>query len=50
MPRRALLDIEGAGVGPVRRHGTAQLPQLAELVEKCLATGTLFRREEIEHD
>lgn len=47
-PGRALLAIDGAALGQPAATLLHRLPQLAELVEKCLATGTLFRREEIE--
>lgn len=46
-PGRALLDVDAA-VGQPADRLLQSLPQLAELVEKCLASGVLFRREEIE--
>src|SRR6185295_5499072 len=44
----ALLEIDGQGVGQPFKELLKNLPQLAELVETCLQTGTLFRREEIQ--
>ncbi len=46
-PARALLEVAGAAEGqPVRRLLHAA-PELAELVERCLQTGELYRREEV---
>lgn len=47
-PGRALLEIDGKGLGQPVRDLLRNLPQLAGLVENCLETGTLFRREEIQ--
>ncbi|HLN97045.1 MAG TPA: ATP-binding protein [Pyrinomonadaceae bacterium] len=47
-PGRALLGIhDGAGSQPVRTVLQA-IPQLAEMVEACLRSGIVYRREEIE--
>jgi len=47
-PGRALLEVDDAAVGQPADKLLQSMPHLAELVEKCLASGTLFRREEIE--
>jgi signal transduction histidine kinase len=47
-PGRALLEIDGQTLGQPVRTLLAKLPRLAETVEECLATGRLYRREEIE--
>ncbi|MCU1267582.1 MAG: hypothetical protein JWM21_3900 [Acidobacteria bacterium] len=47
-PGRALLEIEGEGVGQPVKELLRSLPQLADIVETCLQTGMLFRREEIQ--
>lgn len=47
-PGRALLEIDGQGVGQPVKELLKSLPQLAEIVETCLQTGSLFRREEIQ--
>ncbi|MDQ2855770.1 MAG: ATP-binding protein [Acidobacteriota bacterium] len=47
-PGRALLEIDGQGVGQPVKELLKRLPQLADIVESCLQTGTLFRREEIQ--
>lgn len=47
-PGRALLEIDGQGIGQPVKELLKNLPQLAEIVESCLQTGTLFRREEIQ--
>ncbi len=47
-PLRELLADELSGSGEHLRDVFASIPALAELVEACLATGRVFRREEIE--
>lgn len=47
-PGRALLDVDGTALGLPAEKLLQRLPQLAELVARCLEDGTLFRREEIE--
>jgi len=47
-PGRDLLAVQGDGVGQPSRDLLKNLPQLAEMVETCLQTGTVFRREEIQ--
>ena len=47
-PGRALLEVNGEGVGQPLRGLLANLPQLADMVETCLKTGAVFRREEIQ--
>ncbi len=47
-PGRTLLEITVSETGHPARTLLAKLPQLAELVERCLQTGALFRREEIQ--
>src|SRR5258708_284414 len=47
-PGRALLAVEGNGLGESYQNLLQNLPQLAELVSACLSAGTLFRREEIQ--
>ena len=47
-PGRALLEVDGAALGQPVASLLHNLPQLAELVEDCLLTGKLYRREEIE--
>ena len=47
-PGRTLLEIDGPGVGQPVADLLSNLPHLAELVQTCLQTGTLFRREEIQ--
>jgi signal transduction histidine kinase len=47
-PGRALLDVDGAALGQPVASLLQRIPQLAELVEDCLQTGKLYRREEIE--
>jgi nitrogen fixation/metabolism regulation signal transduction histidine kinase len=46
-PGRAILEVDGEVVGQPSKELLRNLPQLAELVETCLQTGTVFRREEI---
>jgi nitrogen fixation/metabolism regulation signal transduction histidine kinase len=47
-PGRALLEVDGAALGQPVASLLQRIPQLAELVEDCLQTGKLYRREEIE--
>ncbi len=47
-PGRALLEVDGAALGQPVASLLKGIPQLAELVEDCLQTGKLYRREEIE--
>jgi signal transduction histidine kinase len=47
-PGRALLEVDGEALGQPVATILRRLPQLAEMVEQCLQSGTLYRREEIE--
>ncbi len=47
-PGRALLELDGSALGQPVTTILQKIPQLAEMVEQCLQTGTLYRREEIE--
>ena len=47
-PGRALLDLDGGALGQPVAKLLDKIPQLAEMVEQCLQTGKLYRREEIE--
>jgi signal transduction histidine kinase len=47
-PGRALLEVDGEGVGRPVKELLRKLPQLVGMVETCLETGMLFRREEIQ--
>lgn len=47
-PGRALLEVDGAALGQPVAALLQNIPQLAKLVEDCLRTGKLYRREEIE--
>ncbi|HXM35851.1 MAG TPA: PAS domain-containing protein, partial [Pyrinomonadaceae bacterium] len=47
-PGRALLAVDGTALGQPAEKLLQRMPQLAELVARCLEDGTLFRREEIE--
>ncbi|HEV7396278.1 MAG TPA: ATP-binding protein [Pyrinomonadaceae bacterium] len=47
-PGRAILEVDGEVAGQPSNELLKNLPQLAELVETCLRTGTVFRREEIQ--
>ena len=47
-PGRALLSVDGEGVGAPAEQLLQNLPQLGEMVQTCLQTGTVFRREEIQ--
>jgi signal transduction histidine kinase len=47
-PGRALLEDESARVGQPVADLLKNIPQLAEMVDQCLLSGRLYRREEIE--
>ena len=47
-PGRALLEVDGGALGQAAGTLLQNLPQLAQMVQQCLQTGTLYRREEIE--
>jgi nitrogen fixation/metabolism regulation signal transduction histidine kinase len=47
-PGRALLDLDGVELGQPAATLLQKIPQLAEMVEQCLQSGKLYRREEIE--
>lgn len=47
-PGRALLEVDGAEVGQTLREVLKNIPPLAQMVEGCLQTGSIYRREEIE--
>jgi len=47
-PGRALLEVDGTALGQPVAAILHRIPQLAEMVEQCLETGKLYRREEIE--
>jgi nitrogen fixation/metabolism regulation signal transduction histidine kinase len=47
-PGRALLELDGDALGQPVAAILQKIPQLAELVEQCLQTGKLYRREEVE--
>src|SRR5882672_9359813 len=47
-PLRMLLENESSAAGEHFRAVFANIPALAELVEACLSSGRVFRREEIE--
>jgi signal transduction histidine kinase len=47
-PGRALLEVDGGVLGQPVGTLLENLPQLAQMVQQCLQTGALFRREEIE--
>jgi signal transduction histidine kinase len=47
-PGRAILEVDGAALGQPASTLLHNIPELAEMVEQCLQTGKLFRREEIE--
>ncbi len=46
-PARALLEVTGTAEGQAVRQLLHAAPELAELVERCLQTGELYRREEV---
>jgi signal transduction histidine kinase len=47
-PGRALLEIDGGALGQPVATILRKIPQLAVMVEQCLQSGKLYRREEIE--
>ncbi len=47
-PGRALLHVDRASLGQPAATLLRNIPQLAKMVEQCLLTGRLYRREEIE--
>src|SRR6266849_6241234 len=47
-PGRALLEVDGGVLGQPVGTLLQNLPQLAQMVQQCLQTGRLYRREEIE--
>ena len=47
-PGRALLEVDGGALGQPAATILRKIPQLAEMVQQCLQTGKLYRREEIE--
>jgi two-component system sensor histidine kinase AtoS len=47
-PGRALLELDGDALGQPVAEILQKIPQLVEMVEQCLLTGTLYRREEVE--
>jgi signal transduction histidine kinase len=47
-PGRALLEVDGKALGQPAASLLRNLPQLTELVERCLKTGKLYRREVIQ--
>ncbi|MFL6209139.1 MAG: sensor histidine kinase [Pyrinomonadaceae bacterium] len=46
-PARVLLDVDGAAEGQSVQTLLHAAPDLADLVERCLQTGELYRREEV---
>jgi signal transduction histidine kinase len=47
-PGRKLLSVDGSALGQPMREILRNIPQLAEMVEDCLQSGKVYRREEIE--
>jgi signal transduction histidine kinase len=47
-PGRAILEVDGAALGQPASTLLHNIPELAEMVEQCLLSGKIFRREEIE--
>ena len=47
-PGRALLEVDGSALGEPVATILRKMPRLAGMVEQCLQTGKLYRREEIE--
>jgi signal transduction histidine kinase len=47
-PGRALLGIDGGALGQPVGELLHNIPQLAQMVDDCLQSGTVYRREEIE--
>jgi signal transduction histidine kinase len=48
VPGRALLEVDGGALGQPGAALLKHIPQLADMVQKCLKSGTLYRREELE--
>ncbi len=46
-PARAIIEAEGEAEGQHLRGLLRNAPELAEMVERCLQTGNLYRREEV---
>jgi PAS domain S-box-containing protein len=46
-PARALIEADGQAEGQHLRRLLRNAPDLAEMVERCLQTGNLYRREEV---
>ncbi|HEX8136547.1 MAG TPA: ATP-binding protein [Pyrinomonadaceae bacterium] len=46
-PARALIEADGEAEGQHLRRLLQRAPDLAEMVERCLQTGNLYRREEV---
>ncbi|HEY0377165.1 MAG TPA: ATP-binding protein [Pyrinomonadaceae bacterium] len=46
-PARALIEADGEAEGQGVRELLASAPELAEMVERCLETGEVYRREEV---
>lgn len=46
-PARALIEVNGEAEGQHVRELLTSVPDLAELVERCLQTGEVYRREEV---
>jgi nitrogen fixation/metabolism regulation signal transduction histidine kinase len=46
-PARAILGLDGTRVGTSFKTILKSAPELAQLVERCLQTGELYRREEV---
>jgi PAS domain S-box-containing protein len=46
-PARALIEADGEAEGQHLRRLLRNAPDLAEMVERCLRTGNLYRREEV---
>lgn len=47
-PGRALLELDGKALGQPAASLLRNVPQLTEMVERCLETGNLYRREVIQ--
>lgn len=47
-PGRELLDVDGTSIGQPIAATLKNIPQLAGMVDSCLKTGRVYRREEIE--
>lgn len=46
-PARALIEVKGEAEGKLVRELLTSVPELAEMVERCLQTGDVYRREEV---